>query len=130
MIVFGTNHESSSLKRATGSRSPRASVLVRLSVDRWPVVLHEVFQAGEHHAPFPFRTLARLVGEIVVLTHRSACLRSVAGQLHGHDVVVLRQVGRSSKRTEVAELEHTLSDDLKNDAPVLVRPALPLADPH
>ena len=50
--------------------------------------------------------------------------------MHGHDVVVLRKIGHSSKRTEVAELEHTLSDDLKNDSLVLVRPALPLADPH
>src|SRR5207237_5727282 len=111
-----------------GQRVPsrsRSSVSVRLSVDRWPVVLHEVFQAGEHQAPVPFRTLARFLGEIVVLTQRYACLRSVAGQVHGHDVVFLRQIGHSSKRTEVAELEHTLSDDLKNDSLVLVRAALP-----
>ena len=74
MIVFRTNRHGRILQlRAAGSQSPRSSVSVRLSVDRWPVVLHEVFQAGEHHAPVPFRTLARLVGEIVVLMQRYAC---------------------------------------------------------
>src|SRR5262245_54846703 len=81
---------SSAITAATPERIRRGVVsqdqgLFQLSADRWPVVLHEVFQAGEHHAPVPFRTLARLVAEIVVLTQRYACLRFVAGQVHGHD---------------------------------------------
>lgn len=35
------------------------------------LALHEVFQAGEHHDPVLFRTLARLVGKIVVLMQRA-----------------------------------------------------------
>ena len=89
MIVFGTNRHARMLQlRAAGFQSPRLSVSVRPSLNRWPVVLHEVFQASEHQAPVRFRTLARLVGEIVVLMQRYACLpRSVGGKVHGHDVV-------------------------------------------
>jgi hypothetical protein len=75
MIVFRTNRHGRVLQLwAAGSQSLRSSVSVRLSVGRWPVVLYEEFQAGEHQAPVPFRTRARLIGEIVVLMQQYACL--------------------------------------------------------
>ena len=91
-----------------------------------PFVLHEMFQTGEHHAPIPFSFFSRLLGRTVVLRQRHVRLRSIVEQLHSDDVVVLRQIGVSSRGTEMAVLEHALSDEFKNDPPVLVRPALPL----